>query len=156
MPTRKPGFRDAYLALELYDQRREAELRKARDLVGELISASFDDLRPLFDYAHPQNAHLRQVVGYWELAASFVARGLLHPDVYLDTCDEGLFTYAVFEEHLQRIREIRPGFLGKTESIVAEHPPLKSRLLEIRARLFRSRDAREGDAPEGDAPKGDA
>ena len=146
MPARKPGFRDAHLALELYDLRREAELRKARDLVGELIAASFDDLRPLLEYGHADNSHLRQVVGYWELAASFVARGLLHPDVYLDACEEGLFTYAVFEKHLHRIREVRPGFLAKTESIIAEHPSLKSRLLEIRARLFRTQDGREVDA----------
>ena len=146
MPTRKPGFRDALVALELYDLRRDAQLRKARDLVGELIDVSFDDLRPLLDYAHPQNAHLRQVMGYWELAASFVARGLLHPDVYLDTCDEGLFTYAVFEKHLHRIRELRPAFLAKTEAILAEHPPLKSRLLEIRARLFRARDERQDES----------
>ena len=146
MAARRPGFRDAYVALELYDLRRETELRKARDLVGELIAVSFDDLRPLLDYDHPQNAHLRQVVSYWELAASFVTRGIVHPAVYLDACEEGLFTYAVFEKHLHRIREIRPGFLAKTESIVAEHPPLKSRLLEIRARLFRSGDTREGGA----------
>ena len=142
MPARKPGFRDAHLALELYDLRRDAEFRAARDLVGKLVAAPFDDLRPLLEYDHPQNAHLRQVVGYWELAASLVARGLLHPDVYLDACDEGLFTYAVFEKHLHRIREVRPDFLAKTESIITEHPPLKSRLLEIRARLFRSHDER--------------
>ena len=146
MPARKPGFRDAYVALQLYDLRRETDLRKARDLVGELITASFDDLRPLLEYDHADNAHLRQVVGYWELAASFVARGLLHPDVYLDACEEGLFTYAVFEKHLHRIREVRSGFLAKTESIIAEFPPLKSRLLEIRARLFRSQGARANDA----------
>jgi len=146
MPAKKPGFRDAFLALELYDLRREAELRKARDLVGELIAVSFDELRPLLDYEHPKNAHLRQVVGYWELAASLVARGLLHPDLYLDACDEGLFTYAVFEKHLLRIREVRPGFLTKTESIIAEHTRLKSRLLEVRARIFRSQGDREDDA----------
>ena len=142
MPPRKPGFRDAYLALQLYDLRREAELRKARDLVGELIALSFDELSPYLDYDHPKNAHLRQAVGYWELAASLVNRGLLHPDVYLDACDEGLFTYAVFEKHLHRIRERRPGFLAKTEAILNEHARLKSRLLEIRGRIFRSQGER--------------
>jgi len=140
---RKPGFRDAFLALQLYDLRREAELRKARDLVGELMAHSFDDVRPLLDYAHPKNAHLRQVVGYWEMAASFVLRGILHPDVYLDTCDEGIFTYAVLEEHLHRIREIRPGFFERTESMVRRYPRIKGRLVQVRARVFRARDARE-------------
>ena len=139
---RKPGFRDAYLALELYDLRREAELREARELVGGLLSASFEEIKPLLDYAHPQNPHLRQVEGYWEMAASFVLRGILHPDVYLDTCDEGIFTYAVLEEHLPKIRDTRPNFLKKTEAVVQEHPKVKGRLMEIRTRLFRARDRR--------------
>ena len=139
---RKPGFRDAWIGLQLYDLRREAELRRARDLVGELMSASFEDIRPLLDYAHPKNAHFRQVVGYWELAASFVLRGMLHPDVYLDTCEEGVFTYAVLEEHLPRIRESRPGFFAKTETVIKEHPSVKGRLMEVRQRIFRARDRR--------------
>ena len=139
---RKPGFRDAYLALELYDLRRESECREARELVGGLLSASFEEIKPLLDYAHPQNSHLRQVEGYWEIAASFVLRGILHPDVYLDTCDEGIFTYAVLEEHLTRIRDVRPNFLKKTEAVVQEHPKVKGRLMEIRTRLFRARDRR--------------
>ena len=124
---RKPAFRDAYLALELYDLRRETELRKARTLVGELLSASFDEIRPLLDYGHPQNAHLRQAVSYWEMAASFVMRGILHPDVYLD---------------------VRPNFLKRTESVIQEHPAVKGRLMEIRTRLFRARDRRGSEGEE--------
>ena len=139
---RRPGFRDAWIAMRLYELRRETELRRARDLMGELISASFDEIRPLLDYAHPQNPHLRQAVSYWEMAASFVLRGILHADIYTDTCDEGLFTYAVLEEHLPRIREIRPSFLVKTEALVQEHPRVKGRLMELRARIFRARDRR--------------
>ena len=139
---RKPAFRDAYLALELYDLRREADLRQARTLVGDLLSAPFDEIRPLLDYAHPKNAYLRQVVSYWEMAASFVLRGILHPDVYLDACEEGIFTYAVLEEHLPRIREIRPNFLAKTDAVIQEHPSVKGRLMEVRQRIFRARDRR--------------
>jgi hypothetical protein len=147
---RRPGFRDAWLALELYGLRRESELRAARDFVGaHLLSASWEELKPLLDYAHPRNPHLRQVVSYWELAASFVVRGVWHPDVYLDACDEGLFTYAVLEEHMPRIREIRPNFFSRTEAVIHEHPRVKGRLMEIRTRIFRSRKEREG--PTADA-----
>lgn len=139
---RKPSFRDAWLALKLYELRRDEEMRTARNLVGELITASFDEIRPLLDYAHPNNPHLRQAIGYWELAASFVVRGILHPDVYLDACEEGIFTYAVLEEHLPRIREIRPNFLAKTDAVIQEHPSVKGRLMEVRQRVFRAKDRR--------------
>ena len=142
---KKPGFRDAVLALWLYDLRRAEDLGRARDKVGELISCSFEEISPLLDYAHPESPHLRQAVGYWEMAASFVLRGILHPDVYLDTCDEGLFTYAVLEEHLPRIREIRPNFFSRTEAVIQEHPRVKGRLMEVRARIFRAKDRRTAD-----------
>jgi hypothetical protein len=138
---RRPAFRDAFLALQLYDLRREGELRQARSLVGtHLLGRTWEEIRPLFSYSHERNAHFRQLVGYWEMAASFVARGILHPEVYLDTCDEGLYTYAVLEEYLAKCREIRRMFLVKTEQVIQEHPAVKGRLMELRARIFRDRE----------------
>lgn len=142
----RPGLRDAYVALKLYELRARGGLRRSCEMVGDLTSCSFDEIRPLLDHAHPKNADLRQAVGYWEIAASFVIRGILHPDVYLDTCDDGLSCFAVLEEHLPRIREIRPHFLAKTEAIIQEHPRVKGRLMEVRARIFRTRDQRAADA----------
>ena len=137
---RKPGFRDGYFALRLYELRREEELRRAREMVGQdVFQLSWDELRAMLEPGHPKNAHLQQVVGYWELAASLVVRGLLHPDVYLDACDEGLFTYAVLEEHLPKIRDLRPTFFAKTEALLQEHPRIKGRLMEIRKRIFQAR-----------------
>lgn len=137
---RKPGFRDGYFALRLYELRREDELRRARDMIGEeVFQLSWDDLHEMLETSHPKHAHLQQVVGYWELAASLVVRGLFHPDIYLDACDEGLFTYAVLEEHLPKIRDLRPNFFAKTESLIQEHPRIKGRLMEIRKRIFAAR-----------------
>ncbi|MHC5011955.1 MAG: DUF4760 domain-containing protein, partial [Planctomycetota bacterium] len=146
---RKPGIRDAWLALKLYDLRREDELRAARNMVGtHLYEKTWEDVRPLLDYEHPENAHLRQVTAYWDMAASFVLRGIWHPDVFLDSCDEGLFTYAVLEEHLGKIREHRPSFFVKMEQVLQEHPRVKGRLMEVRARIFRERERRSGEATE--------
>jgi hypothetical protein len=137
---RRPGFRDGWMALKLYELRRDDELRAARDLVGShLFTKTWDEIEPLLDYDHPQNAHLRQVIGYWELAASLVLRGIFHPEVYLDTCDEGLFTYATLEEHLPKIRERRPNFFLKTDRLLQEEPQVKGRLMEIRKRIFKAK-----------------
>lgn len=136
---RRPGTRDAWVALKLYELRQVGVLAEAREMLGELVSQSFDEIRALLDYAHPKHPCLRQAVDYWEMAASFVLRGVFHPDIYLDSCDEALFTYAVFEEHLPRIREVRPNFFAKTEAVLQEHPRVKGRLMEVRARIFRAR-----------------
>ena len=79
------------------------------------------------------------MIGYWELAASLTLRGIFHPDVFLDTCDEGLFTYAVLEEHLPKIRERRPNFFQKTDRLLQEQPQVKGRLMEIRTRIFKAK-----------------
>ena len=97
---RKPGLRDAWLAMKLYELRQDGGLAQAREVLGGLVSQSFDEIREVLDYAQPKHPCLRQAVEYWEMAAAFVLRSLFHPDVYLDTCDEALFTYAVFQEHL--------------------------------------------------------
>jgi len=125
-----PNVDDANLALRLYDLRREAELRKARATVGRLVAGQpWEKVRPLFDHDHAENAHLRQVTSYWEIVASFVNRGIFHPDVYLDTCGEGVFTLWAFRPHLDRIRAMgRPRFLVETERLVKASPAASERL----------------------------
>lgn len=127
---RDPTFDDAQLALTLYDLRRESELRKARALIGDLVSeADWPEIEALMQYDHEENAHWRQATSYWEMAASFVNRGIFHPDVYLDTCGEGLFTFACLRPFLARIREKgSPRFLMQTERVVNEHPACRERV----------------------------
>jgi hypothetical protein len=85
-------------------------------------------------YGHKRNAHFRQATSYWEMAASFVNRGILHPDVYLDTCGEGLYTYSVLKPHVRRIRETgSPRFLLQTERLVAEHAGCRERVEQVDA-----------------------
>jgi hypothetical protein len=133
---RSPGFRDAWLGLKLYELRRETEMRKARALIGTHVTGKpWSAVEPLFRPDHPENAHLRQATSYWEMAASFVNRGILHPDVFLDTCGESLFTYAAFEPHLPKIRVARERFLLQMETAIRAHPPLAARLAAIRAQL---------------------
>jgi hypothetical protein len=141
---RKPGFRDAAIVLKLYELRREPDLRGSRDLVKtHILNQEWGVVRELLDESHDGHVHLKQAVTFWDMAASFVNRGLLHPDVYLDHCDEGLLLYAALEEHLPRIRQMRPRFATQTEAMVREHPNIKGRVLELRSEAFRVRRARE-------------
>ena len=93
-----PNFDDAKFALKLYELRRETELRKARNMIGELLDgAPWDAVERVMQWGHKENAHFRQATSYWEMVASFVNRGIFHPDVYLDTCGEGLYTFSVLK-----------------------------------------------------------
>jgi len=124
-----PNFDDANFALRLYELRRETELRKARSMIGNLLDgASWETVHAVMQYEHRENAHFRQVTSYWEIAASFVNRGIFHPDVFLDTCGEALYMYSVLKPHLAKIRETNPRFLHQIEKTIAESEAIRARV----------------------------
>jgi len=88
---KKPTAADAQLILQLYDLRREAEMRKARNWwVGEFFPQSADDfLKVSWAMGTQENAWLRQVGGYWGMAASFVLQGVLNEDLFLQPAFSG-------------------------------------------------------------------
>ncbi len=77
---------DGELILKLYDLRREAEMRKARNyMVAEFWPQSADDVVKLVNsFPGQENAWSRQVLGYWDIAASLVLHGALHQDLFLE------------------------------------------------------------------------
>ena len=128
-----PNFDDANFALRLYDLRREPEMRKARLMIGNLLDgATPEKVQEVLQWTHKENAHFRQATSYWEIASSFVNRGIFHPDVFLDTCGEGLYTYSVLKPHLAKIRETNgPRFLLQLERLVNENPACAERVAII-------------------------
>ena len=87
---------DAELILKLYSLRQEATLRRARRfLLAEFWPSSLEEIQLVFDdFGSERNQWLRQALSYWDMAASFVNRGVLHPDLFLDSAGECLFFYA--------------------------------------------------------------
>jgi hypothetical protein len=82
---KKPAASDAQLILQLYDLRREAEMRKARNWwATEFWPNNADDfLKVAWTPGTQENNWLRQVAGYWGIAASFVLKGVLDEDLFL-------------------------------------------------------------------------
>jgi hypothetical protein len=133
---RDPDRGDVDLVLRLYDLRRETEMRKARTFIFGLQVNSLDDVRAVSDFAHPENAHFRQVMSYWGMVADFVVRGLFHPEMFAAHCGEALFIYAKFEPLLPRIRaEINPMFLHNVEQAIKSHQSVEQRLALVRQML---------------------
>ncbi len=84
-----PDHHDAELLLRLYDLRREAKLRQARDwFMQECRADSFEDLRRRFPPGSQENAYFRMVVSYWEMVASIVNHGLITEQLFFENTNE--------------------------------------------------------------------
>ncbi len=145
MPTKKAVKKmkpatpaDAEIAMKLYDLRREPEMRKARDFVNfEFWPRTFEEFASVATaMGDPRNAYLRQVSSYWEMAASLVLRGTLHPGVFLDWCGEAFFTYTKFKPLLKEIREKLGGAaFSNVEALANRYPEMQERVKMLEQRI---------------------
>ena len=107
--SKKPTTSDAHLVLELYDLRREAEMRKARTWWGaEFFPQSADDvMKVAFLMGSQENNWFRQVAGYWNMAASFVLLGVLNEELFLQPSISGemFLIFAKVQPYLKELRE---------------------------------------------------
>jgi hypothetical protein len=121
---KKPTPMDAQLILHLYDLRREAELRKARNWwLTEFWPLNADDfLKVAGNLGSQENNWLRQVGSYWSMAAAFALNGALNADLFLLPANSGemYFILAKVHPYLKDIREKLgdPEVFGNIEKIV--------------------------------------
>ena len=106
---KKPTAADAQLICQLYDLRREAEMRKARNWwAGEFFPQSADDfLRVAWAMGTQENNWLRQVGGYWGMVASFVNNGVLNEQLFLAPGFSGemFLIYAKVHPYIKELRQ---------------------------------------------------
>jgi hypothetical protein len=116
---------DAELVLKLYEMRREESLRKARRfMVFDFNPKDLEELRAVSrDVKSERNPHWRQVLSYWEMAASLVLRGALDPDLFLDSNGEGILIYAKFHHfHAETEKQSGNPFMRNTAALIAKYP----------------------------------
>lgn len=122
---------DAQVILKLYDLRREEVLRKARHwLLFEFHPQSAEELIAVAQNpAVEGNAYYRQVISYWEMAASFVLRGAVDPNLYFDSQGEGLYIFAKFHAFREAIQAQtgRP-FMRNTAELVEKYSAARTLL----------------------------
>ena len=139
MPTEnKATTADAQLILQLYDLRREAELRKARNFVATFSPKSFEELMQVVSaFGTQENAWFRQVYSYWEMAASLVLRGAVDQTLFDDNSAEMYFVYAKIKPFLKQLRETlnSPEFLIKIEKAIERNPEGQKRFALIEQRI---------------------
>jgi len=107
--AKKATAHDGQLMLQLYDLRREAEMRKARNwLTAEFWPKSADEFMKVANsFPSQENAWLRQVGGYWDMAAAFVLQGALNEELFLQPGCSGemFFIFAKIYPFLKEFRE---------------------------------------------------
>ena len=106
--SKKPTAADAQLILQLYDLRREAEMRKARAWwFVQFWPRNADDFMKVTQVpGTPENNWLRQVSGYWSMAASFVLHGALNSDLFLQPAVSGEM-FIIFAKVYPFLKELR-------------------------------------------------
>jgi len=107
--AKKATVQEGQLLLQLYDLRREAEMRKARNWwLVEFWPHSADDFMKIVNaFPSQENNWLRQVGGYWDIAASLVLQGALHEELFLQPgcCGEMFFIFAKVQPFLKDLRD---------------------------------------------------
>src|SRR6266704_756464 len=107
--AKKPTADDARLILELYDLRREPELRKARQwwLITFWPKNADEFVKVATAMGSEENHWLRQVGSYWGIAVSFVLNGVVSEQLFfqLAFCGELYFIFAKVRPFLTALRE---------------------------------------------------
>src|SRR5437667_4818988 len=145
--ARKPTAADAQLILQLYDLRREAEMRKARNwwLVTFWPRTADEFIKVATALGSQENNWLRQVSGYWDMAAALVLHGTIHPDLFLEGGFSGemFFIYAKIQPLLKELREKMnsPGLFRNVETVIMSSKAGRERLKLVSARVASRRKA---------------
>jgi hypothetical protein len=107
--SKKATAADAELILKLYDLRREAEMRKARNwwMINFWPENADDFVKVAMALGTQENAWLRQVGGYWSMAASLALAGTVNQELFLDPSFSGemFFVFAKVRPFLKELRE---------------------------------------------------
>ena len=126
---------DADLILKLYDLRREATMREARNWMFTFNPTSIQDIMDVMIGEH--SGHYRMVISYWEMAAAMVNNGSIDEKLFHETNGEHLFVYSKIEHLIPELRAMfgSPEFLLNLETLVKRIPDYETKLNDMRARM---------------------
>jgi hypothetical protein len=106
------------MMLHLYELRREAKLREAREWMSvNFHPTSGEDAMRLTPPGSKESAYMRMVLGYWEMVASIANRGLVDEELMFENSGE---QWGVWEQVKPLVGTWRtmfanPQFLGNLE-----------------------------------------
>jgi len=126
---------DADLILKLYELRREPVMREARNWFFSFNPTNAAEYMEAMMSEH--SGHLRMVISYWDMAASFVNNGAIDEQMFNDANGEHLFIFAKIEPILEELRQQwnQPEMLKHFETLVRRVPNSTEKLAGIRERI---------------------
>jgi hypothetical protein len=114
----KPTHEQAQLHLQIYDMRREARLREAREwFFKDYFVDNLDDWMRVAAPGTPTGAFSMMVLTYWDQACAMLNYGLLHEDLFFETSGEFFGVWERVKPVLPQAREkfVNPHFLEHLE-----------------------------------------
>src|SRR5262249_46834033 len=107
MEKTKPTHEQAQLHLQVYDLRREARLRQARDgFQQNYFVETIDDAMRIAAPGTETGAFAGMVIGYWEQACALLNYGLLHEDLFFETSGEFFGVWELLKPVVPQFREL--------------------------------------------------
>ena len=123
----------ADLILKLYDLRREATMREARNWMFTFNPTSAEDVeKTMMD---PQvGAYLRMVLSYWDMAGAMVNHGAIDADLFNETVGEHIGVYTKLEPFIAELREKwqMPEAFKNLEKVILDRPDGAERVAKNR------------------------
>ena len=129
-------YESATLLIRLYELRRDATMREARNWFARSFNPdSLDDVMQAL--GGPNSAHFRMVTSYWDMAAAFVLHGAIDEQMFNDANGEHLVVFSKIEPFIAdyRARLGNPLYLASLEKVVMKMPDAKSRMASLRERF---------------------
>src|SRR5436853_1814079 len=114
----KPTHEQAQLHLQVFEQRREARLRQARDWFFKNYHVeNFDDVMRIAGPGTEGGTFAMMVLSYWEQACALLNYGLLHEDLFFETSGEFFGVWETIRPVLPQFRErwVNKQFLANLE-----------------------------------------
>lgn len=142
---------DAELILKLYDLRREAVMREARNWMFTFNPTSIQDVFDALLGEH--SGHYRMVISYWDMAAAMVNNGAIDETLFNETNGEHIFVYAKIEPVIEDIRAAfgSPDFLRNLETLVKRIPNIEEKIATMRERMKKFAEMRAEQTAKGQA-----
>ena len=102
----KPTHEQAQLHLQVYDLRREARLRQARDWFQQNYRAeTMEEAMKIAAPGSEGGTFFGMVIGYWEQACALLNYGLLSEDLFFETSGEFFFVWEQVKPVVGQFRE---------------------------------------------------
>ena len=125
-------YESAKLILQLYEQRREETMRKARDFMIGWDPRSVEEF--MAGMMGENSAYIRMVYTYWDMAASLVLNGAIDSKMFFDANGEQIAMFGKVQEFLPQLRQVmpNPNFLKSLEALCLSAPGGQERIDKTR------------------------